>query len=221
MTRAELKMHAKASLNLRWGVAIGVLLLESIINVLCSSFLSITLISGEAICSWVYSTLGIYLDSTYYSGISLDLLTLVVSFPLSVGAAGVYLKLVRGEVPKWTDLFDGFQLCFVQALIAGLLITAITDVATILLIVPGVIVSLGLSQTAYILRDQPELPFLDAMKASWSLMNGHKMELFVLRLSFLGWNLLCILIIPLFYVGPYQSATYAAYYDSLTGRLSR
>ena len=46
-------------------------------------------------------------------------------------------------------------------------------------------------------------------------MDGHKLEYFLLQLSFLPWMLLCVLIFPALYVVPYISATNAAYYDYL------
>ena len=50
------------------------------------------------------------------------------------------------------------------------------------------------------------------------MMKGHKWELFVLQLSFIGWGILSLLtlgILGVFYVDPYRHATLAAYYENL------
>lgn len=50
-------------------------------------------------------------------------------------------------------------------------------------------------------------------------MNGHKWELFVLELSFIGWYLLgfVTLGIGLLWVVPYYNAVHADYYRALAG----
>jgi uncharacterized membrane protein len=53
------------------------------------------------------------------------------------------------------------------------------------------------------------------------MTNGYKAELFVMHLSFIGWNLLGALtfgILTIVYVGPYMSITEAGYYAELRDR---
>jgi uncharacterized membrane protein len=73
--------------------------------------------------------------------------------------------------------------------------------------------------TPYILLDRPELSATDAIKESEKMMDGHKMELFILDLSFIGWILLSMLTcgILVLYVEPYMMATKAAFYLELKG----
>ncbi len=52
------------------------------------------------------------------------------------------------------------------------------------------------------------------------MMHGHKGELFVLYLSFLGWDLLSLLtfgILEIVYVAPYKAAAVAGFYDAIKG----
>ena len=79
----------------------------------------------------------------------------------------------------------------------------------------GLIKTISYSMTQYILADCPEVRAKDALKLSMRMMNGHKWEFFVLLLSFLGWGILTVLtlgILGVFYVGPYQKSSFAAYY---------
>ena len=73
--------------------------------------------------------------------------------------------------------------------------------------------------TPYILLDKPELSATDAITESRNMMNGHKMELFLLDLSFIGWILLSILTcgILFIYVVPYMQAARAEFYRTLKG----
>ena len=46
-------------------------------------------------------------------------------------------------------------------------------------------------------------------------MNGNKLRLFWLDCTFIGWFLLCIFIIPIFWVVPYYSLARARFYQDL------
>ena len=52
------------------------------------------------------------------------------------------------------------------------------------------------------------------------MMYGEKLHYFVLELSFIGWNLLCILTfgIGFFFLAPYQSATFAEFYAAMRAK---
>lgn len=69
----------------------------------------------------------------------------------------------------------------------------------------------------YILAENKGKAALECINESKSMTNGHKMELFVLGLSFIGWALLgCITFgIAFIWVMPYMNATYANAYNSL------
>lgn len=86
-----------------------------------------------------------------------------------------------------------------------------------LLIVPGFILICGLSMTPYILEDEPQLSAFQAIKRSWNMMKGHKKELFILHLSFIGWFLLIILTLGIASVWamPYLSTAQAAFYRDI------
>ena len=65
--------------------------------------------------------------------------------------------------------------------------------------------------------DHPEYTGREAIDASREMMRGHKGELFVLQLSFIGWFLLSALTFGLlmFYVMPYYQSTLTEYYRYL------
>ena len=77
---------------------------------------------------------------------------------------------------------------------------------TLLLIVPGIIKSYSYRLVPYILSENPHMDRKRALELSQQMMDGHKMEAFVLELSFFGWFLLSTLtcgLVGIFYVNPY------------------
>ena len=87
----------------------------------------------------------------------------------------------------------------------------------LLLIIPGIIKSLAYSMTYFISKDHPEYSIDECIEASKRMMDGHKGELFVLYLSFIGWFLLGILTLGIGYLWliPYMDTTIAHYYEEL------
>jgi uncharacterized membrane protein len=75
---------------------------------------------------------------------------------------------------------------------AEILATIIIIVGFILLIVPGIIASLGLGFVPYVVIDRAAGP-TDALKESWRITKGNKGRLFLFGLALLGINLLGML----------------------------
>ena len=73
------------------------------------------------------------------------------------------------------------------------------------------------SMAAYIKVDHPEYSPIQAIKVSTELMRGHKWQLFVLDLSFIGWLLLSFVTFGLasLWVAPYIAASRAEFYQEL------
>lgn len=84
-----------------------------------------------------------------------------------------------------------------------------------LTIVGGIIKHFSYALVPYILAENPNLNAKEAVKLSSSMMNGHKWELFLLKLSFIGWKLLSLFsfgLLEIFYFAPYYESTLAEYY---------
>lgn len=142
--------------------------------------------------------------------------SICVSGPLALGSAYIYLNLRRGFDSDVNILFSGFQR-FVDALVLTLLIGVFTFLWSLLFVVPGIIKAISYSQAYYILAEHPEMSGKEALDASIMLMDGHKMDYFVLVLSFIPWMLLCGITcgIASLYVGPYMSATFVNFYEAV------
>lgn len=89
----------------------------------------------------------------------------------------------------------------------------------LLLIIPGIIKSYEYMMVPYILAEEPNLDSSEIITRSREMTDGHKFDIFVLQLSFIGWDILGALLfgIGIIFVTPYKEATYAQLYNVLSG----
>lgn len=106
-------------------------------------------------------------------------------------------------------------ICFAASLLVGLNVA----IGYILLIVPGIMATFGLMLYAYVIADDPTLRVTDILRKTWEMTKGHKMELFILLLSFIGWEFLAGLTFGILYIWlmPYMAVTLTLAYESLKG----
>lgn len=108
----------------------------------------------------------------------------------------------------WKALFLRVSLAFIEF---GL---------TILFILPGIYIYLTYAMAPYVLEERPAFPVIETMRASRKMMQGNKLRLLKLKVSFIGWDLLCILTFGFaaLYVTPYKHAAEAVLYNEISGR---
>ncbi len=165
--------------------------------------------------------LGIRIDSS--SLLRMAVCVFVIDF-FALGHAKICLAAYRGESYSSKDLIFAYsENRFWRTAGAMALRRVFITLGLILFVVPGVIVALGLSQVPYLLVRSDDgtgikLSPMVAIRASWKVMQGHKWELFVFWLSFLGWHLLNAItcgILGVFFVNPYFKLALAGYHDAL------
>ena len=122
----------------------------------------------------------------------------------------------KGTLPEAGALFAPFKQ-YARTVGAVLLVFVYTLLWTLLLVIPGIIKAYSYSMTFYILRENPEMTAGDAITASQKMMDGHKMDLFLLSLSFIGWVILASITFGIGYLWliPYIYTAYAAFYETL------
>lgn len=106
-------------------------------------------------------------------------------------------------------------ICFVASLLVGLNIA----IGFVLLIIPGIMATYGLMLYSYVIAEEPTLRVTDALRKAWELTKGHKMELFILMLSFIGWEFVAGLTLGILYIWlmPYMMVTITLTYETLKG----
>ena len=156
------------------------------------------------------------LSSIPYAGF---LAVLFIVVPLEVGLCSFFLKLSNKEGAEVLSPFkDTFDSSYTRKLGGSLWMALWVFIWSLLFWIPGIVKSFSYAMTPYILADCPEVSATEALKISQRMMKGHKGELFMLQLSFIGWYILSGLtfgLLTFFYVLPYQQATLAEYYKNL------
>lgn len=134
---------------------------------------------------------------------------------LGIGAIRFYLAQVRGEDASLLDIFRGYP--WVLTIVLGNLLVTLAVLASVLLLfIPAMILSLGWMFWQVLVIDEG-LGAVDALKASWRLTLGSKVDLFVLSLVLgainLGGVLLCG--VGLLVTLPLSGLVSAMVYDNL------
>jgi hypothetical protein len=103
--------------------------------------------------------------------------TVVLSLLLAPARSRMALASLRGERVRIRDIFDFRRVG--TLFVAGLLAALVTVGASLLLIVPGIIVALGLAFVSFFVVDGEEAPgVLEALDGSWKASRGHRLHFF-------------------------------------------
>lgn len=144
---------------------------------------------------------------------------LLISGPLTYGMQYAFLKQARdGQPMQIKDVFRGFTDDFGGTLLIGLLTALFTALWSLLFVIPGIVKFYAYSQAMYVKADYPDYDWKACVDASIQLMNGHKMDLFILDLSFIGWYILGALCLGVgtLWVVPYHIAARTWFYGEVT-----
>ncbi len=223
---AELKDMAKGKLERNYGVALSTCLTVHLISYLITYALSYY-VPGNGLAGYLIYTIAFCLVEA-----------LLGCF--QTGLALFFLNMACGQPYKIENIFYGMQ----NAPKASFLISLAYAVLSLLTTLPyqifarlmmatdndsyliwmlvtagiGLIIyvplSLALSQSYYLLLDFPDYTGLDALRASCKIMKGHKGRLFLLQLSFLPLQILCIFtcMIGFLWLNPYMNMTYTLFF---------
>lgn len=191
-TRAELKAMAKQQIKGNIGILFVVMLVIGVISGLASLVLSLIPVVGSLAS------------------------TLLVTPAFAISTIRIYQGLVLGKRPEVGDAFSGFD-DFWTACKAYVLVAVFTFLWSLLFIIPGIIKGLSYTQTMYIVAENKGISAREALNRSKAMMEGHKMDLFVLYLSFIGWSLLAPLTLGILYIWliPYMNATMVNFYNDI------
>ena len=141
----------------------------------------------------------------------------LITMPLVVGMQLIYIMLWRDENPSFEQMFQSaFSENFGRKLGGMLLVSVFTFLWSLLFVIPGIVKSYSYAMTPYILAKYPNVDSMQAINISQRIMRGRKLELFIVDLSFIGWNLLGIFtlcILNLLFVTPYTYITKAGCFD--------
>ena len=148
----------------------------------------------------------------------IGLVLFILALPLTWGYQTLFLGAVRGGEATAKDMFEGYNKeLFSRVLTTTLLYYVYVFLWSLLLLIPGCIKAYSYAMTPYILKDNPEMKNNAAIEESMRMMDGHKLELFLLDLSFIGWAILSILTccIGFLWLTPYMNMARVNFYEDL------
>ena len=202
--RIDLKMSGKANFLKNYGPAVLVSLISALV----------------ATKDWSHSFFN-WGGSAFTAGavsLAVILLDVFIFQMLLVGACRFYVENRDYNAPVSKLLF-GFQSGFYgNSVLVMFMKNLFVALWTLLFVIPGIVMSYAYRMVPYILAEQPDIHYREALRISKEMMYGQKWEAFVLDLSFIGWFLIGTLtcgVAGIFYVKPYVDATNAELYAAL------
>lgn len=233
-SRRELKNEVKELFRGNWGQAIKLTLIPVVFQILISMIVAIGALaaiyfisrysSGSEMSTFSNTDSTATSGNNFGSPIAGLLMTMIL-----VGINFTFLEWLRTKKADFKVLRGAFSVFskrhFIAVLILYILISVFTLLWTLLFIIPGIIKSFSYSQTYLIYKDLSETDnedtnYLDYITESRKLMDGHKFDFFILKLSFIGWDILAVLTLGIGYIWltPYKTATYVAFYKDLVAK---
>lgn len=220
LSSAQLKDDAKNKLTGHYGLLIGTGLFVSFITFFTSIILFFLV------------------PTTTFTGIIIsECINFIISIFIgvfSVGTCLIYLKTAIGNDAGFIDLFYGFTQDIQRSLTVTLVLNAVSLIPALAYTIPYqlyfltgndiylylifpclavalvifVPISLGLSQSYYLMLDFPSKSASEILALSFRVMKGHKARLFYIEISFIPLVLLGILSgIGMLWITPYMRMT--------------
>ena len=224
MDYSAIRARARASLAGKWAQAIAVCLIAFVLGgaLAGASFLpQITyrwegeiVELGDAITA--LTTLSHSFGNATISIGALGLVEFILGGVIQLGYATYLLKQQGRQETTISDLFSEFERFgqgFAQKFLRGLY----CFLWGLLFIVPGIIADLSYAMTPFIMADHPNMTASEAIAASKDMMDGYKWDLFVLRFTFIGWNIVAAFTANLgnLVLNPYKNAAEADFYREI------
>lgn len=217
--RAELKMRGNMAFKKNYVSAVVVALLMGIFGT----------VSGESSARRVSENSDIYSGNLFnvgmitglLAGIATVVILIVLVAKVFVGnllKMGGYRFFILNQTaqPGSGTLLDGFRSGhYVNIVLTMFLRDLFTALWSLLLVVPGIVKHYEYLMVPYIIAENPAMDYKEAFQISKQMMDGEKMEAFIMDLSFLGWYLLSAVtcgLLAIFYVNPYVQASFAEMY---------
>lgn len=226
-TRKELKQRAKQSMQ---GTRPSYLIIGIIMMIAVNAESWLTSFFGKEVNieAETFEEMLAQLEAATASiSLPLQVASLVLTLFVSVVTFGFMrycLRISRGEkeVPV-EELISGFRI-FLKVVALNLLTGLFTVLWSLLFVIPGLVAAYRYRMAPLLLMDHPDWSAMECIRESKRLMQGQKMNLFSLDLSFIGWSLLSFLVtavsfIPVMdiWLTPYMQVTECHFYNELVG----
>ena len=183
MTRQEIKAWAKEKIKGNMWAVLGAILIANLVGNITTA----VTVENE------------------FAAFTLSIAGGILAFFMEIGLIRYMTNFINSKETSFDMLFSKFK-DWKQVIITYLHQFAMVFLFTLLLVIPGIIKGYGYALVSYILADNSDIDSKEALRLSEEMMKGHKWELFVFGLSFIGWHLLAILTLGILeiWIMPYQ-----------------
>lgn len=222
--RKKYKNFAKKQLKGRWTIPV---IMTLIVSVLMFIFDIPNLIrvftSDEFWALWnfdgdITEAYDLYNQLTAHSNSYLTtIIQTIAEAILSFATINVYLKMSRSPEKVSLKLFVEGLNNWARAFLAALWKFLWIFIWSCLFFIPGIIKAISYSQMYYILCEYKDVSVTKAMRLSMLITKGHKGDLFITYLSFIGWIILSALTLGIgtLWLQPYMDMTFINAYHAL------
>ena len=218
MEYSTLRRRARENLRGKWGIAVGAAFVAALFGALVTSSGGVSFtqnLDEELLYELPEVVIQIIALVASVGGV-LGFASFILGGTVQLGYCKFLLSQHDGQPHSLSDLFSQFERFgtgFAQAFLRGLYVFF----WSLLFVFPGIVKSFSYAMTPFLLAEYPELTANQAITLSRKIMNGHKLDLFFLSLTFIGWSLLNVLTLGIgsLWLNPYMNATWAAFYRQL------
>ena len=224
LDRVQLKLEAKAiTKNARVSAYLFTLLYLVIVMVLQGLD---ALVSGGMMAeyAYLYGDLEMmevlqYIPRLSLPPLAVTFISIVISLVSAVLGTGYILYTMnvrKGLETPYATLFDGFLFAG-KVILLQIVMGIFIFLWSMLLIIPGIVAGYRYRFALYNLCENPKIGVMEAINMSKAQTRGHKWELFVLDLSFIGWSILCSLTLGILsiWIMPYMQQTDIGYFEAI------
>ena len=217
MTYSDYRRIARENLEGNWGKSLAIALVAAFFGALLAGSNIGFEVNMDA--EYIHRLPRILLSLlAFFASIAsiLNLVQFILGGTVQLGYTQILLKQYQHMEFEMGELFSQFHR-FKQGFLQSFLRILYIVLWSLLFIIPGIIKSFAYAMTPFLMADNPSMTAKEAIAASKELMDGHKGKLFILGLTFIGWDILAILSLGIgfLWLNPYKEATYAAFYRDL------
>lgn len=229
--RAELKFRGKMAFKANYWRSVLVALIASVVSGGFSTPSSYSQLFQKETYDPYNSGYNSFHDMFYYTGVAIIVIVIVLIIVALAVALGVFIFsplhvgcnkffLINREDPNVSisPVGSSFGPYYKNIVKTMFFMNLYIFLWALLFVIPGIIKSYEYRLVPYLLAENPDMDYKEALELSKEIMYGQKMNVFVLDLSFIGWALLAAItlnILGILYVMPYIYATNAELYVTL------
>ena len=193
MNRIELKEWAKKKIDGNIGnILLGVVIV-----------LAVSLLFSFGV-GFVQAVFGEESFVTFIVSLIVELLLV----PLSIGLNAYMIGFVKNDEFNRDTLFASYEDTY-KIIGTNILMSFLIMIGMFFFIIPGIYLAFSYALVPYLLVTHRDLSITETLELSRKMMNGHKLDYFILSISFIGWVLLVpfTLGILLIWLYPYMATT--------------